>query len=63
MQITGHKTRAMFDRYNIVPEADLADAAAKLHQFRSDRQSPFGPSAPRQTDTKTDTTVQKKKGD
>ena len=35
MRITGHRTRAMFDRYNITSESDLADAASRVEAFRN----------------------------
>src|SRR5262249_61169475 len=33
MQLTGHKTRSVFERYNIVSPGDLRDAARRLDAY------------------------------
>jgi hypothetical protein len=33
MAISGHRTRAIFDRYNITSEADILGAAVKLQAY------------------------------
>jgi hypothetical protein len=37
MQISGNKTRAIFDRYNIVDEGDIGSAGEKLAQYFKQR--------------------------
>lgn len=37
MTMTGHQTRSVFERYNIVSGGDLRDAARKLDAARPER--------------------------
>jgi hypothetical protein len=50
MQLTGHKTRSVFERYNIVSECDLVEAAKKLNAMQ-----PVRPTVRLKPDTTTTT--------
>jgi integrase len=46
MMITGHKTRSIFDRYDIVSERDLTEGIEKLAKFHG--QEPTQPEPPKE---------------
>jgi hypothetical protein len=41
MMISGHKTRCIFDRYNIVDDKDLRQAAQKIGTYHQDLVTPL----------------------
>lgn len=44
MTISGHKTRSVFDRYNVVSERDLKDAPRRLGEYFVHKRTPERPS-------------------
>ena len=57
MQISGHKTRSVFDRYNIVSLADIHDAGAKLERYMREVEKERDKANSRQTSSISDKPV------
>jgi len=49
MMITGHKTRDVFDRYDIVSAGDLEEAARRVDERRATRTTTLSTTLPFQT--------------
>jgi len=42
MEISGHRTRSIFDRYDIVSDADIASAADRTEEYLKSRRENAG---------------------
>jgi hypothetical protein len=49
MKMTGHKTRSVFEPYNIVSECDLVEAAKSSTRFSQSRQPQTATGSPRRS--------------